>query len=150
MNEEQLKKDRELLSSWKEKLIYDAPGSCSFCMSEDEGADEIVTLEDCEALLEAQARVVEAEIKSRNPELFVPAAFRGNIEDVASVLKYMEMSTVPSFEDSINACLRVCICNSCDDQLPRLEGLIDKYNLQVFINEKKIYTTKPNPEQDGK
>lgn len=63
MNEEQLKKDRELLSSWKEKLIYDAPGSCSFCMSEDEGADEIVTLEDCEALLEAQARVSTEEVR---------------------------------------------------------------------------------------
>ncbi len=59
MNEEQLKKDKELLSSWKEKLVYDAPGSCSFCMSEDEGADDIVTLEDCEDLLEAQKRVSE-------------------------------------------------------------------------------------------
>lgn len=65
MNEEQLKKDRELLSSWKEKLVYDAPGSCSFCMSEDEGADDIVTLEDCEELLEAQARVSAEEVRKK-------------------------------------------------------------------------------------
>lgn len=69
MNKEQLKKDRELLSSWKEKLVYGAPGSCSFCMSEDEGADHIVTLEDCEELLEAQARVTEVEMRKKFIEL---------------------------------------------------------------------------------
>jgi len=124
MNEEQLKKDKELLSSWKEKLVYDAPGSCSFCMSEDEGADDIVTLEDCEELLEAQKRLTEAEVKKQEREYW-----KKKLEEV--------------LRTGLNPCARSGECGYLEDKCETHYDFVKPTGI-VFED------LSPNPEQDGK
>lgn len=120
----QLKKDKLLLSAW-EGIVPDQEG--------------VVLISYVKNLLSAQDRLTEERVRKEiltnlAKEAFFPVAYKGNPEDFPyhEYAKLTESWSVPPiWEDNLNGCLNVCIDG---DELPKLEPLLNKFNLRIYYN----------------
>lgn len=107
-------------------------------------------------LLAAQDRLTEKRVRKEvltnlAKEAMLPVAYKGNPNGFP-YREYVQLTEWggirPIWEDNLNGCLNVCID---EDELPKLEPLLNKFNLKIYYNVEgkavPICETEPNPPQ---